>query len=526
MEKRINILDCTFRDGGYYNNWDFDLSLGRKYLKLMNDIGVRFVEIGFRTLDTNSSKGIFAHSQIEILNKLKIPNKINIGVMVNASEFINSKEENIKICKKYFTKNYLRKIKFIRFACHHDEIYKLKKVFDWFCKKGLIVFVNIMQISEIKFEKIKEICNYLAKLNIQGIYLADSLGSLMPKQSKKIFYLFKKNWSKDLGLHAHNNLSLALKNSELAIDNGFQWIDCTVMGMGRGPGNTLTEEIYKKWIRVKYFNKLLSNFIQKDFNKLKKKYKWGTNKFYRFAAKNKIHPSYIQKMLSDKRYLKKDYGKMLMILKKQETRKFNPLKIITEKNTYNLNPNGKWKPRSDLRNRKILILGSGSLIKKKKDEIVKFIKKNKTLVIVLNTNQFLPESKIDYRVVCHPNRIISDSFFYKNNQSNLITPFSMMDKNLRKLLFSNNKKIFDFGLKITSNKNLLIRENYCQFNIPLAIVYSISVCISGKANKIFLAGFDGYKQNDPAKDESFIFFKNLNKKIKNRISFLTKSTYV
>ena len=39
---------------------------------------------------------------------------------------------------------------------------------------------------------------------------------------------------------------MALKNSELAIDNGFQWIDCTVMGMGRGPGNTLTEEIYKE----------------------------------------------------------------------------------------------------------------------------------------------------------------------------------------------------------------------------------------------------------------------------------------
>ena len=38
------------------------LSLGRKYLKLMNNIGIRFVEIGFRTLDTNSSKGIFAAS--------------------------------------------------------------------------------------------------------------------------------------------------------------------------------------------------------------------------------------------------------------------------------------------------------------------------------------------------------------------------------------------------------------------------------------------------------------------------------
>ena len=360
----------------------------------MNNIGIRFVEIGFRTLDTNSSKGIFAHSQIKILNKLKIPDKINIGVMVNASEFIAAKEDNIKICKKYFTKDYLRKIKFIRFACHHDEIYKLRKVFDWFCTKGLTVFVNIMQISEIKLINIKKICNYLAKVNIKGIYLADSLGSLIPKQSKKIFYLFRKNWSKDLGLHAHNNLNMALKNSELAIDNGFQWIDCTVMGMGRGPGNTLTEEIFKEWIRVKYFNKLISNFIQRDFSKLKKKYKWGTNKFYKFAAKNKIHPSYIQKMLSDKRYLKKDYGKMLMSLKNQETRKFNPLKIINEKNTYNLHPNGKWKPKMELRNKKILILGSGNSLKKKRNQIVKFIKKNKTIVIVLNTNEFFQKRKL------------------------------------------------------------------------------------------------------------------------------------
>ena len=48
-----------------------------------------------------------------------------------------------------------------------------------------------MQISEIKLINIKKICNYLAKVNIKGIYL-DSLGSLILKQSKKIFYLFKK----------------------------------------------------------------------------------------------------------------------------------------------------------------------------------------------------------------------------------------------------------------------------------------------------------------------------------------------
>ena len=25
--KKINLLDCTLRDGGYYNNWDFSEKL-------------------------------------------------------------------------------------------------------------------------------------------------------------------------------------------------------------------------------------------------------------------------------------------------------------------------------------------------------------------------------------------------------------------------------------------------------------------------------------------------------------------
>ena len=44
---------------------------------------------------------------------------------------------------------------------------------------------------------------------------------------------------------AHNNLNLALKNSITAIKNGFNWIDSTILGMGRGPGNLKTEDILK-----------------------------------------------------------------------------------------------------------------------------------------------------------------------------------------------------------------------------------------------------------------------------------------
>ena len=31
--KKLTLLDCTLRDGGYYNNWDFSKDLVNDYLK-------------------------------------------------------------------------------------------------------------------------------------------------------------------------------------------------------------------------------------------------------------------------------------------------------------------------------------------------------------------------------------------------------------------------------------------------------------------------------------------------------------
>ena len=75
----------------------------------------------------------------------------------------------------------------------------------------------------------------------------------------------KNFWDKrDVGLHAHDNLSLALKNSKLAVKNNFKWIDSTIMGMGRGPGNLKTEDILKlvKRNQLKFINKLKIKYFK------------------------------------------------------------------------------------------------------------------------------------------------------------------------------------------------------------------------------------------------------------------------
>ena len=43
-----------------------------------------------------------------------------------------------------------------------------------------------------------------------------------------------------------------------------------------------------------------------DFEKLKKKYSWGSNAFYHFAANNNINTTYVQTMQNDSRYNSSD----------------------------------------------------------------------------------------------------------------------------------------------------------------------------------------------------------------------------
>ena len=45
---KINLLDCTLRDGGYYNNWDFSHKLVNDYLSAMSTNLIPAVDIAER----------------------------------------------------------------------------------------------------------------------------------------------------------------------------------------------------------------------------------------------------------------------------------------------------------------------------------------------------------------------------------------------------------------------------------------------------------------------------------------------
>jgi len=60
VSSRVQMLDCTLRDGGYYNEWNFSRQLVDRYLQALSSARVDAVEIGFRLLPEDRFLGPIA----------------------------------------------------------------------------------------------------------------------------------------------------------------------------------------------------------------------------------------------------------------------------------------------------------------------------------------------------------------------------------------------------------------------------------------------------------------------------------
>ena len=491
-------LDCTLRDGGYYNNWDFEPRLVQDYLNAMDSLQIDFVEIGFRTLKNDSFKGGFAYSTDTFLNNLNIPSGLNdkIGVMINGSEIVNVKTQTNTL-ERLFNPKSKSPVSLVRIACHVHEFLNCLPAAKWLKKQGYLVGYNLMQVADCPLDEVTLLAKAANSYPIDVLYFADSMGSLNTTQLRKIVSAFQKGWKGPLGIHTHDNMGQAVNNSLEAVKSGIKWVDSTVTGMGRGPGNAQTEYIIlalAEHLQNDGNNIKLLELIHKHFKKMQNQYGWGINPFYYLSGKYGIHPSYIQEMLNDKRYNEEDILAVIDFLKIKGGKKFNINKLEAARQFYSSEPKGNWEPSALLKGKEVLILGSGPGIKKYQVAIEDFIKESKPYVIALNTQSDIQAKFIDARAASHPTRLLADCKDHLKLPQPLITPFSMLPEITKKNLSS--KEIYDFGMTIT-NQEFEFNQNYCKLPTSLVIAYALAIANCGLAKKITLAGFDGYNADDP-----------------------------
>jgi 4-hydroxy 2-oxovalerate aldolase len=302
VNKKISILDCTLRDGGYYNNWNFSTPLVDKYLAAIAKLPIDIVEVGYVSDSKKDNYGLYYHLNVSTLKKIKssLNKKQKLCCMINAKE-IEKHSDLISLLDKF--ENI---IDTVRIAIDPDRIDFFIKIISKAKKKlkKITFVINLMYLN--KWYKDINYSNALIKKvkKVAGeVALVDSHGSLKPLE---VYYFFQKiiSLNKDvkIGCHFHNNSGLALANTLSAIEAGCMTADATLKGMGRGAGNA-EMELLLSILRTKEINFSSYEFdeILEEFQTLKNKLEWGSSFSYSFSASRGFAQSEMMDLIQKKR---------------------------------------------------------------------------------------------------------------------------------------------------------------------------------------------------------------------------------
>jgi 4-hydroxy 2-oxovalerate aldolase len=494
--KKITHIDCTLRDGGYYNNWDFTKEQIESYLPAMAAISVDVVELGLRSFDVQGYKGPCAFTTDQFLRELTIPKGLTLGVMVNAAELVRHELGAEAAVKLLFSPRSDTLVELVRVACHIQEVEPVIPACKRLIEAGYRVGLNLMQIADKTDSEIENIAALVENTGVEVLYFADSLGSLDPDGTSRIISALRRKWSGPLGIHTHDNMGRAMANTLQAIQDGATWVDSTVTGMGRGPGNAQTEylalELEKLTERKVSLTPLLS-LIDNFFGPLKARHGWGMNPYYYLAGQYGIHPTFVQEMLADPRYGEVDIVAAIDHLRGVGGKKFSERMLDEGRQVYRGEVTGNWKPAEVLEGKDVLVLGSGPSARLHRDALQRYIRQHRPFVIALNTQTVVDAELIDVRAACHPVRLLADCETYKKLPQPLIVPVGHLNPRVQDSLDS--VALHDFGLSVKPS-TFLFGESSAIVPFPLVIAYVLAICTSGRARSILLAGFDGYGPGD------------------------------
>lgn len=264
------LLDCTLRDGGNRNNWNFSDEFVEEYLKTVNKAEINLVEIGLRLLKKDNTYGQLAYCPDEYLQSINIPEQLRLAVMIKADELLNCDVKNS--LDSLFDNKKNSRIDVVRIAAAYHKASKCRQICDILKDKGYDVALNLTKVTpDCENVFLRTVQTVIKWKNFDILYFADTFGQLTPQQTGNFVRLIRQEHDGQLGFHGHNDKGLALENSLIALENGVNIIDSTISGIGKGVGNLPTEiiaaELNKKYGQ-KYDLQAFSSSLSRQIRQL------------------------------------------------------------------------------------------------------------------------------------------------------------------------------------------------------------------------------------------------------------------
>lgn len=484
----IVLLDCTLRDGGYNNDWEFGKNTIAGVFERVVSAGIDFIELGFldqnRAFDANRTIMPDTDSMGRIYGKLDRKNTRLVGMIDFGKcdhSHIRPRAESCLDGIRVIFKKHLR-AKALAF-CN-----ELKQ-------KGYLVFAQLVSITSYSDEELLDLIRLVNEVKPFAVSIVDTYGLLHKSGLFHYYEMLDRHIDKSIaiGYHSHNNFQLGYANCIELINRhrGSErtlLCDGSLFGMGKGAGNAPIELLsmyVNDTIAPRYDLGQLLEAIDTCIAPLYTKYHWGYSLKAFIAASNDCHPNYVSFLLDKKTLPVKAINAILKNLEGERKLLYDQAtieKLYVDYQKNSCSDESVYPALKELvAGRPVLVLGPGASINNGKDRIRKLIDQRHPFVLALN---YIPDE------------LPADALFLTNSKryNQQISAITDRKNSIMLIATSNLTRTdgkFDYTLDYESliDRNAVFPDN--SFLMTLKVLETIG------AKEILLAGFDGYSGAAP-----------------------------
>lgn len=319
----IKLLDCTLRDGGYINNWNFGKEEIYGIAKELENAGVDIIELGFLR-DVNYQE------DFTIFNSIRYPENIcqesckksTCAVMCEALNPLPSGK-----IEPYnnFNTSIIRVIVWKRLL--NEGIEYCRELVE----KGYKVCIQPNRVDQYSQEEYVDLIQQFNKIKPYAFYVVDSFGILDSDEIMEYADIGNQYLQKDilLGYHGHNNLMQAYGTAQKFIDRKYDrdiMLDASVYGIGRGAGNLnieLIAQYINKTCGMRYNIAPFITIYNKYIKKIEQTESWGYSMYYYVVALNKCNPMYANYFEREAGVPMEEVGEVLALIEDNDKVRFS-----------------------------------------------------------------------------------------------------------------------------------------------------------------------------------------------------------
>jgi 4-hydroxy 2-oxovalerate aldolase len=503
---KVNVLDCTLREAPIEG-----LLIGKnyidKFIRGLERANIDIIECGFLK-NSDYAEGSSIFNKVEDIRPYLKQKKH--GVIYTAlvdygrydlkhlSDYDGSSIDGIRIC---FKKGEQKQV--IKYA---------RAIKD----KGYKIFIQHVDTLGYSDSEILDFISMVNELKPYSYSIVDTFGSMYANDVRRIYDIANHNLDKSikLGFHAHNNLMLAVANTQMFVflsDENKEreiTVDCSILGCGRGAGNANTELVVS-FLNSQYngaydLNELLDiiDFLMPAFQQ---KSSWGYSIPYFLSGIHGAHVFNVNHLLKRHNILFKDLRAIIGKIDDKQKKLYDYSlleKLYVEHFNHSVDDiAAKRHLKNIFKNKKLLCLGPSNALNTERNKIADFICKEKPIIIGINN--FIKDYPLDFIFFSGISRYSSFCQLHEKKNIGLITTSNIKSRANHNELIINYLPLIKFGwVNIDSSAVLLLR-----------------LLINLEVKNIYFAGFDGFgKSKNYYNDE---LKTNMNEK---DLLLLTKET--